>query len=447
MARDKEEKGEPAKRSTHKLTNKLSNSTTPNATCAVALSIYCFAGTQKSRRCWPTGRFGSHLIAYHLMSKRKDPPEQLYADNRRASGKRYRKKRDPNSWSSSILTIRSNILLLGMSYPSVERAIEEFNLSSKVHILHPEPSVEQAIELVRRRILGTIDGRDYARIKALEASNEMLAYTVSKENGGPYEKKRHLDADFNSRTFIKEIMMQWGVGFGMEPIKFKQIILDYFWIPPGTWQQMHWKPSFFRENLPQLVHKSLLQYGCLNKDIKHVHTTKHIEGGDYIASDSATIYLPFCENCFVEVVACSNVLSKSFTISFMTKGELDEHTLWKATNTISAQSMQDWLQKKIDQEEEYCQLTRQKLVCGSAIGSNHVDKNDVLDVFGRIDNVEDVRMIKLTALRCFHPEFKQIQTNWPCRLGVDKGGYVGLLKSARKVKSAPAALKPRKQLQ
>ena len=178
-----------------------------------------------------------------------------------------------------------------------------------------------------------------------------------------------------------------------------------------------------------------------------MHTTKHIEGGDYIASDSATIYLPFCENCFVEVVACSNVLSKSFTISFMTKGELDEHTLWKATNTISAQSMQDWLQKKIDQEEEYCQLTRQKLVCGSAIGSNHVDKNDVLDVFGRIDNVEDVRMIKLTALRCFHPEFKQIQTNWPCHLGVDKGGYVGLLKSARKVKSAPAALKPRKQLQ
>lgn len=160
----------------------------------------------------------SYIVVHYLAT-------QLFMSvfSNSASGKRYRKKRDPNSWSSSILTIRSNILLLGMSYPSVERAIEEFNLSSKVHILHPEPSVEQAIELVRRRILGTIDGRDYARIKALEASNEMLAYTVSKENGGPYEKKRHLDADFNSRTFIKEIMMQWGVGFGMEPIKFKQV--------------------------------------------------------------------------------------------------------------------------------------------------------------------------------------------------------------------------------
>lgn len=83
--------------------------------------------------------------------------------------------------------------------------------------------MEQAIELVRRRILGTIDGRDYARIKALEASNEMLAYTVSKEKGGPYEMKRHLDADFNSRTFIKEMTSQWGVGYGQEVIKFKQV--------------------------------------------------------------------------------------------------------------------------------------------------------------------------------------------------------------------------------
>lgn len=114
-----------------------------------------------------------------------------------------------------------------MSYPSVTQAIEKFNLSSKVHIQHPEPSVEQAIELVRRRILGTIDGRDYARIKALEASNEMLAYTVSKEKGGPYELKRHLDADFNSRTFIDEMVRQWGVGYGKDSIKFTQVSCCY----------------------------------------------------------------------------------------------------------------------------------------------------------------------------------------------------------------------------
>jgi hypothetical protein len=175
----------------------------------------------------------------------------------------------------------------------------------------------------------------------------------------------------------------------------------------------------------------MLHYGCLTEDTQHVHTTKDIAGGDYITSDAAVIYLPFCENCFVEVVACSDVLSKVFTISFMQKHELDEHTLWKATNTISAESMQDWLEKKLNQEESYCKLTRQKLVHGSAIGSNHVNKNAVLDVFGRIKNVHNVRMIKLMALRKNHPDFTQNNKRWPCRLGVDVGGYVGLLKSSK----------------
>jgi len=188
------------------------------------------------------------------MTKRKDPSKQLCDDSRRgefhcdscnvlvyeflfvynfthimkcfiqtASGKRYRQKRDPNSWSSSILTTRANILLLGMSYPSAPKAISNFKLRSNVLIHNLEPSVEQAIELVRRGILSTIDGRDYARIKALEASNELLAFTVSKEKGGPYEDKRHLDADFNSRTFIREIVRQWGVGYLRDPIQFKQV--------------------------------------------------------------------------------------------------------------------------------------------------------------------------------------------------------------------------------
>ena len=145
-----------------------------------------------------------------------------------ASGKRYRRQYNPNSWSTSILTIRANILCLGMSYPSVDKALQEFHLGSKVRIQHTEPSVEQAIELVRRRVLSTIDGRDYARIKALEANNDMLAYTVSKEQGGPYEPKRHLNADFNSRTFLEQMKKQWGAGYGRKPIKFKQVRWNFF---------------------------------------------------------------------------------------------------------------------------------------------------------------------------------------------------------------------------
>jgi hypothetical protein len=146
----------------------------------------------------------------------------------------------------------------------------------------------------------------------------------------------------------------------------------------------------------------------------------------------------------VEVVASRDVLSKVYTIGFLSKHQLNEHTLWRATNTISADSMQERLEKKLDQEEDYCKLTRQKIVHGSAIGFNHVDRDAVLDVFGRIKNVEDVRMIKLTALRKFHPSFESTGKKWPCRRGVDVGGFVGLLKTAPHPlpPPPPAASKP-----
>jgi hypothetical protein len=75
--------------------------------------------------------------------------------------------------------------------------------------------------------------------------------------------------------------------------------------------------------------------------------SKSHSGGDYVTSDAGVIYLPFCENCLVEVVSCIKQLSEVFVITFMTKHELDEHTLWKATNTVDAESMQNWLGKKL----------------------------------------------------------------------------------------------------
>jgi hypothetical protein len=144
----------------------------------------------------------------------------------------------------------------------------------------------------------------------------------------------------------------------------------------------------------------------------------------------------------VEVVAWREVLSKVYTIGFLPKQQLDEHTLWRATNTISAESMQERLEKKLDQEEDYCKLTRQKIVHGGAIGCNHVDRDAVLDVFDRIKNVEDVRMIKLTALRKYHPNFENSGKKWPCKRGVDVGGFVGLSKSAAASAPLPAASKP-----
>lgn len=139
-----------------------------------------------------------------------------------ASGKRRRKPRCPDSWASSILTVRSKVLCLGMSYPSVKDQIKE-GVSSKVKLFHVEHCVEQAVELVRRNALTEMDGRDLARCLALEASNQNHAYTVSMERGAIYGP-RHLSANFCRGAFVKECKKQWG-----RNIKFKQIILDYFW--------------------------------------------------------------------------------------------------------------------------------------------------------------------------------------------------------------------------
>jgi len=49
-------------------------------------------------------------------------------------------------------------------------------------------------------------------------------------------------------------------------------------------------------------------------------------------------------------------------------------------------------------------------------------------IIGKPD-VGHVRMIKLTALRKHHPHFDQ-RRQWPCALGVSRGGYVGLSRDA-----------------
>ena len=177
-----------------------------------------------------------------------------------------------------------------------------------------------------------------------------------------------------------------------------------------------------------MVNGGMLDYGDLDKDTRVVSVSSSHSGGDYVTSDAGVVYLPFCENCLVNVVSCIEQLSNVFLITFMTKHELGEHTLWKGTNTIDAETMKDCFGKKIDQEEKYCKVTREQLSNGSAL-STGMDPTPVLDIFDRIENVEETRVIKLTALRIKHPNFKDDSSNpWRTELlGVKKGGFGGLL--------------------
>jgi len=346
-----------------------------------------------------------------------------------ASGKRFRRRYNPNEWGSSILTIRHNVLCLGMSYPCVESVINNYNLRNsngrlrkqKLNqtIFNSAPSVERSVELVRRNLLNEIDGRDLARVVALEANNDILAYTVSIEEGAFYDQ-RHLHANFNRSTLVSQMHKRWG-----DTVRFRQVILDYFWSPSGSWAMKHWQRSFFHDNIPRMVTDNLLNYGDLKNDTTFVSALEESNVEDnYISSTAAVVYLPFGSHCLSQVVACYDKLSQYYTIGFLRKDQLDEHTLWKATNTICAESMRGWLSKNINQEEQYCKLDARQIKCGT--GDSSVTTEEILNVFNRIDRADEVRMIKLTALRKFHPNFKSHMLGSKPSLGMDKGGYVGL---------------------
>ncbi|KAL3808697.1 hypothetical protein ACHAXA_010077 [Cyclostephanos tholiformis] len=343
------------------------------------------------------------------------------------SGKRFRRRYDPNDWESSILTIRHNVLCLGMSYPCVNTLLSKNNNDGQRRrnvgrevVFHSAPSVERSVELVLRNVLSQIDGRDLARLVALEADNDILAYTVSKAEGSHYGM-RHLNANFNGRNFVEQMRTRWGGS-----VKFRQVILDYFWSPTGSWAIEHWQRSFFNENIPRFVAEDLLNFGDLDKDYHFVSARREGSGvaDDYVYSTSAVIYLPFCSHCLSQVVSCYDKLSRYYAISFLRKDELEEHTLWKATNTISPASMKGWLAKAINQEDIYCTLDEKQIK--SSIVDDHVTKDAVLDVFRMIPRSSEVRMIKLTALMIYHPNFaKSDYATWTTpTLGLNVGGFV-----------------------
>eukprot|EP00985_Skeletonema_marinoi_P017477 scaffold9585_cov103-Skeletonema_marinoi.AAC.3 len=326
-------------------------------------------------------------------------PDPLGMEHSHPGGKRVRKKRDINSWTVSIPTNRRNILCLGMSYPHVDWVVRNFKLpknTKPIVLFNQEPSVEQAIELVRRNILNQIDGRDLARINALEADNDKLAYTVSKEQAAVWYEKRHLHADFNSRNLVNQMVLKWG-----KTVRFHQVILDYFWSPSGSWAIKSWQRSFFNENIPNFVTHKLFNFGSLDKDTTLVKPSaaskkKKRKDSTYLTSDAAV------------------------------KEDLDEHTLWKATNTISPSSMQVWLAKSIDQEEKYCKLDYSEIRGFS--DDEFATREDIINIFNRIAEPDEVRMIKLMALRKYHPDYpsSNMKPDKPT-LGIDKGGYVGLI--------------------
>ncbi|GMH70443.1 hypothetical protein TrRE_jg627, partial [Triparma retinervis] len=156
-----------------------------------------------------------------------------------------------------------------------------------------------------------------------------------------------------------------------DPNPYTQIILDYFWSPPG-WAEQHWTENFFSSSLHNLA-SILAPNGC--------------------------VYLPFQEHTFNMCVKHIHKIRENYSVTFLKKSELNEIALWRYTQDIDEDVMQNVYGKKIGQEEEYCILKNSNKIS---------DDSYTQAVLSWLDDVPNTRYIKLRLLSA--PEHKLIRS-------------------------------------
>eukprot|EP00934_Nitzschia_sp_Nitz4_P007158 Nitzschia sp. Nitz4//scaffold15_size197535//167603//171173//NITZ4_001605-RA/size197535-augustus-gene-0.216-mRNA-1//1//CDS//3329537796//7148//frame0 len=316
---------------------------------------------------------------------------------------------------------RSNVLLLGISYPCVESQMKKRGFPQDI-LTYKEPSVEQAVECVRRGILTEMDARDLARCVATEQVTDTDVYTVSKEIGAVYRSDRHVHANFNARNFCQTLRDQFGPN-----IQFSQVILDYYWMPTG-WLVTRWAKTLFQQTLPDLVRNQMLTFPSRRK-----------KRGS--AFEEGVVYLPFCAHVCKELVGAINILQKYYAITFVHKKDLPSHSLWKGTMSIDGHVMQTRLGKRLDQEEVYCTFRPKDIY--ESMEDAHVSKPAVMKVLLAIENYDDIRMIKLRPLR----QHEKASVFRERLFKNEVGGFIGLnynlasKKSKKKQAVSPSAAK------
>jgi len=275
---------------------------------------------------------------------------------------------------------RPKILCLGVSYPCIEANLREKRLSTSVGVAlegsTTKLSVDTTIQCVQEKILTQMDARDLARCQATEDHCNVDMYCVSQEKGAKYRPDRHFDANFNGRTFVKELQTHF------EGCQFDQIVLDYFWIPTG-WDRNHWSRSFFEDTLIGFARTQLLRI-VPSRQLFH---RKHQRG---------VIYLPFCFHCFKEVVAAFDKLKRYYNVSFLRTNELEKCALWSGTQTIDAHTMQTIFGKQLNQEEKYCTFTPLHM---KGMGEDPaVSREELVRVANSLEDFPDIRFIVLEPL-------------------------------------------------
>jgi hypothetical protein len=282
-----------------------------------------------------------------------------------------------NHLDEFMATERPKILCLGVSYANIEAELQgrEFTLSVLGEADGSTVSSETAIKCVEHKILNQMDGRDLARCLATEELCDVDVYCVSQEKGAKYRADRHLDANFNRSSFVKEIQKHF------MQCRFDQIILDYFWIPAG-WDVHHWSMKFFETTLIDIAKAQLVPILPLSPST-------------FNGSFRRGIYLPFCFHCFKSIVAFGEKIKQYFNISFLRKNELNCVALWSGTQCIDSVQMQNVLGKRKDQEEVYCTFGARHI---KEMESGSASKEELFALASSLEDFPDIRFIILEPL-------------------------------------------------
>ena len=214
------------------------------------------------------------------------------------------------------------VLCLGMSFPFRSGPV----------------SLERVLRERQENTLQLHDARDLARLVKLEEVCNVRAMTVSMQVAGEYQNGRHVYGNFNCGRFLRRLANS----IPRETYRrhFRQITLDYFWCPDGTWAAEHWGPNFFSKTIPALCNYLEIP----NKEVKFC------EKGFGIGC----IYLPVNSTTLDGVTEFEGKLSKVFNLSITTN--LSECMLFHGTACIDDKVMNTRLGKEAHQGHKYSRL-------------------------------------------------------------------------------------------
>ena len=288
---------------------------------------------------------------------------------------------------------RKHILCLGLAVPLLPEEnlqIKRKKLLEKAQACEENQQVQElqeametkdpyrdAIDCVAYKVKGftEIDARDFVRGHLTEQECGAIVYGVSNQRGAKYyHPDRNLDSNFNqSRSFLKKLKLMLEAAESSSPnntkIRFTEAILDYFWIPNGSWELEHWQSQFFSETLVGLAEQDLL-FG-------HV-------------------YLPFTLHCFTQVLATQKSLLQCYNIKFLRQEDLRSVSLWKGTQAIDETFCQQVLGKHRNQEETYCSFDSQKFK--EEFNEASISKEEMLGIALQLEDFALIRFIDLEVL-------------------------------------------------